>query len=148
MKIILISIAVIVISFMAYFALLGFNSKSGKALGLVNDRLGICPNKPNCICSEFSDDTSHYVKPFILKEDAMEKLIRIISDLGGVINQNNDKYLAATFTSQLFGFVDDLELRIDLNDEVIHVRSASREGHSDMSVNSKRVEEIRRLYEN
>jgi len=41
------------------------------------------------------------------------------------------------------GFVDDVEFHKDDINQVIHVRSASRLGKSDLGVNRKRVEEIR-----
>jgi len=46
----------------------------------------------------------------------------------------------------LFGFVDDLEIRIDAEVSVIHLRSASRVGKSDLGANRKRVEMIKKSY--
>ena len=43
----------------------------------------------------------------------------------------------------MFRFVDDLECRLDAENRVIHVRSASRVGYSDLGVNRKRVERLR-----
>jgi uncharacterized protein (DUF1499 family) len=51
-----------------------------------------------------------------------------------------------TFASALFGFVDDLEIRIDAEVGSIHLRSASRVGKSDLGANRKRVEIIQKLY--
>ena len=56
-------------------------------------------------------------------------------------------YLAATFTSSLFRFVDDLELRIDTGQKTIHLRSASRVGHGDGGVNRKRVEQLKNSFQ-
>jgi uncharacterized protein (DUF1499 family) len=41
------------------------------------------------------------------------------------------------------GFVDDVEFYLDADAKVIHVRSASRLGQSDLGVNRKRIETIR-----
>jgi uncharacterized protein (DUF1499 family) len=41
------------------------------------------------------------------------------------------------------GYVDDVEFYLDEGANVIHVRSASRLGKSDLGVNRQRVEEIR-----
>ena len=41
------------------------------------------------------------------------------------------------------GFVDDVEFLLDEDAKVIHVRSASRLGESDLGVNRKRIETIR-----
>jgi uncharacterized protein (DUF1499 family) len=55
-------------------------------------------------------------------------------------------YLHAEFTSAVFRFVDDVEFLADDMAKVIHVRSASRLGQSDLGVNRKRVEEIRKRW--
>ena len=55
-------------------------------------------------------------------------------------------YIHAIFKSALFRFVDDVELSFDDQRKVIDVRSASRTGYSDLGVNRKRVEEIRRRF--
>ena len=59
----------------------------------------------------------------------------------------SDSYLHAEFTSAVFRFIDDLEFLVDDTAKVIHVRSASRLGTSDLGVNRKRVEEIRRRWQ-
>jgi len=43
----------------------------------------------------------------------------------------------------VFRFVDDVEFHVDETAKLIHVRSASRVGHSDLGVNRRRVEAIR-----
>jgi len=63
------------------------------------------------------------------------------------IQSENDDYLAATFSSAIFGFVDDLEVRIDSVQNTGHIRSASRVGHSDGGVNRKRIELLNQLYQ-
>ena len=55
----------------------------------------------------------------------------------------SDSYLHAEFTSAIFRFVDDLEFLADDTAKVIHVRSASRVGYSDLGVNRKRIGQIR-----
>jgi uncharacterized protein (DUF1499 family) len=57
-----------------------------------------------------------------------------------------DNYLYAEFTSKLMGFVDDVEFLLDDSAKVIHVRSASRLGQSDLGVNRKRIEAIREKF--
>ena len=54
--------------------------------------------------------------------------------------------LHAEATSFLFRFVDDIELYFPVSEKVIHVRSASRAGYSDLGVNRTRVEEIRKRF--
>ena len=107
-----------------------------------------CPDKPNCVSTK-SDVTSHKVSPLTYKsslQEAKNKLIKIVKMLprSKIIN-NNESFLYVEFTSQVFRFVDDLEFYFN-EPGIIHFRSASRIGHSDMGVNRDRVEEIRLLF--
>jgi len=138
------------------FIVLLFNyrgiSKAGEAPGLVKGILSKCPNKRNCVCSEHKDDANHYIDPIILPQnstvDTFSLLKNVIQEMGGNVQVESCDYLAATFTSAIFKFVDDLEIRIDSTQEVIHIRSASRVGYSDMGVNKKRTELLRKLFNN
>ena len=42
-----------------------------------------------------------------------------------------------------FSFVDDINVILDTDTNLIHIRSASRTGHSDFGVNRKRIEALR-----
>jgi len=79
-------------------------------------------------------------------ESVSATLLQVISNLPRteVITSEGD-YIHATFTSQIMGYIDDVEFLIDADAGVVHVRSASRLGHSDLGVNRARVEEIRDL---
>jgi len=130
--------------------MLGHRSQSGEAHGLVDGRLKQCPEKPNCVNSEFASDAEHYIEPLVYSADdaarVASRLKTIIGDMGGSIQVEKPGYLAATFTSSLFRFVDDLELRIDTDQKTIHLRSASRVGHGDGGVNRKRVELLKNSF--
>jgi len=126
--------------------MLSAQSKPGEPLGLVNEQLTPCPDKPNCICSEYKNDTAHYTKPIIYKQSDLKLISSIITDMGGQVQIQTEHYIAATFTSALFGFVDDLEARLDQNKQLLHIRSASRVGHSDFGVNKKRLEHFKKIY--
>lgn len=52
-------------------------------------------------------------------------------------------YLHAEYRSKLFRFVDDVEFLFPPESNLIHVRSASRVGYSDMGVSRKRVAGLR-----
>jgi uncharacterized protein (DUF1499 family) len=73
--------------------------------------------------------------------------LRIIKELGGEIVVATDEYVAATFSSSLFGFIDDVECRLDASPKRIQIRSASRVGHSDLGVDRKRMEAMPRLFD-
>ena len=150
-RILLIAIAILTAIVFARFAMLGHGSKSGRAPGLVSGTLAPCPDKPNCVCSEFDEVAAHYIAPVdysdVPPEEAWGDILQIIKELGGEVAVANDGYLAATFSSSLFGFVDDVECRLDAPQQRIQIRSASRVGHSDLGVNRKRVEAMTRLFD-
>ena len=115
---------------------------------LIDGRLRPCPNSPNCVSSE-SDSTSSRIEPLSFQgrpEKAWGDLKETIRDMGGKIQEEHDGYLWATFTTRLFRFVDDVEFRMVSSDGMIHVRSGSRVGHSDLGVNRRRVEKLRTLF--
>ena len=149
-KIILAIIAILTVAGLVRFAMLGHNSKSEEASGLASGTLTPCPHKPNCVCSEFAADTTHYIAPLDYSgtppEKAWDDILQVIKESGGEISVANDEYIAATFSVSLFGFIDDVECRLDTSKNRIQIRSASRVGHSDLGVNKKRVEKIRRLF--
>jgi len=126
------------------FVMLGKASQEGAAFGLVNGLLAPCPEKPNCVNSEFSDDEMHAVSslPLTNQQQDLMKLKKIVSSGKGVILVDNNGYLSATYASPVFGFVDDVEFRVDADSKTIHLRSASRVGHSDLGVNRERAEKI------
>ena len=55
------------------------------------------------------------------------------------IVEQQTNYLHATASSQIFGFVDDLELYADTEHSVLQARSVSRLGESDLGVNEQRL---------
>lgn len=145
MKRLLIAILLIPILVVVVFFALGLYSTGGKPPGLINGKLAPCPQSPNCVSSETATSDSHAVAalPLPNSESPMNALRKAIEMTGGSINENNENYLAATYTSGVFKFVDDVELRLDTGSNLVHIRSASRVGYSDLGSNKKRVEKIR-----
>ncbi len=139
-----------VVTVIALFVM-GKVSETGQAPGIIDGRLTRCPDKPNCVCSEYRKDAEHFIERLELSEQPAESgtatVRAIITELGGVVKSERADYIAATFTSPLFGFVDDLEIRIDTHEALIHFRSASRVGHGDLGANRKRVELIRTRFQ-
>jgi uncharacterized protein (DUF1499 family) len=115
---------------------------------LLDGKLRACPKSPNCVSSE-GDTPSSRVDPLTFKgppEKAWGDLKETIRELGGKIQEEHDGYLWATFTSRVFRFVDDVEFRMVSTDGMMHVRSGSRVGYSDLGVNRRRVEKLRTLF--
>ena len=118
-------------------------------LGVRSGQLSSCPSTPNCVSSQ-SVDAEHSVEPFTYSspQKAFSDLKTVIQSLdrAKIITETKD-YLYVEFTSALMGFVDDVEFYLDGGKKVIHVRSASRLGESDLGVNRKRVETIRAKFD-
>ncbi|WP_260295211.1 DUF1499 domain-containing protein [Sedimenticola hydrogenitrophicus] len=150
MKIAFIIILAIAAAVMLLFFALGMVSWSGEPPGLVDGGLAKCPDKPNCVCSEYGEDRAHYTDPLQFppggQADALPLLKSLIEEMGGTVLAARDDYLAATFSSAIFRFVDDLEVRVDGARRQIHIRSASRVGYGDGGVNKRRVERLGKLY--
>lgn len=123
-------------------------SQQPENLGLKDGRLTPCPKSPNCVCS-FTDsaDAGHAIEPLQIPaglEQPMEALVRVIESLPRTeIVTRESNYLHAEFTTRLLRFVDDVEFQYVPEENLIHVRSASRVGYSDLGANRKRVEQIR-----
>ena len=112
-------------------------------------QLPACPQSPNCVSSQ-STDPEHFVEPFAYQgslEEAKRRLLQIITALPRTrIVEEEHAYIHAEYTSLIFRFTDDLEFAIDDTRKVIHIRSASRVGHSDLGANRKRMETLRRHF--
>jgi uncharacterized protein (DUF1499 family) len=121
-------------------------SRRAPDVGLQNGRLRPCPDSPNCVCS-FDTDDEHAIAPLdggndpAATFDRLRVLLQSMSRVQVVTDEGN--YLHAGFTTPLLRFVDDVEFLLDADAGVIHIRSASRVGHSDLGVNRKRVEQLR-----
>ena len=116
---------------------------------LVNGMLRPCPGTPNCVSSESTSPMSS-IAPISFsgsQEQAWETLKRVVREEGGYLHDEGTDYLWSTFTVPVFGFVDDVEFRLSATEGVIHVRSASRLGISDLGVNRGRVEQLRRAFQ-
>ena len=109
-------------------------------------QLAACPSSPNCVNSQ-SQDAQHKIEPLTYDStptQALAELKTVIESMERTkIITETDNYLYAEFTSKLMGFVDDVEFLVDNSAKVIHVRSASRLGQSDLGVNRQRIETIR-----
>ena len=78
----------------------------------------------------------------------MNRVSKIVLSLPGArLVSATDTYLHARVSTRWLRFVDDLELLLDPEAGLIHVRSASRVGHWDLGANRRRVERLRRELE-
>ena len=125
----------------------GMFAEPPQHLGASQGRLANCPDSPNCVNSQASDPR-HAIDPFPLAGDRSRVLHTLRSLLEEMprtkIVEERGDYLRAECTSRLLGFVDDVEILIDNTAGVIHFRSCSRTGYSDLGVNRRRMETLRR----
>ena len=142
----LIALLVSVAAWALAMTLLSYLSTKPTTLGAADGQFAPCPNKPNCVCSQSTDE--HAIEPLRAQGDpdaAWKRLGEVLATWPRTrVVTMTDSYLHAECTSALFRFVDDLECVLDRGAGVIHVRSASRAGHSDLGVNRRRVELLRR----
>ena len=114
--------------------------------GSARGRLAPCPSSPNCV-SSLANDELHRIAPLPFSGAAAAAIGRVEGIVRSLprasVTTSTGDYLHAEFRSAVFRFVDDVEFLADESAGVIHVRSASRVGSSDLGVNRKRVEDIR-----
>lgn len=127
------------------------NSRSAPVhvLGLTEGRLASCPESPNCVSPQ-ADDAEHRIEPISIEgscTQAMQRLQEVLKQMPRCrIVSAEGNYLHAQFRSLLLGFVDDVEFLCDEAGNVLHFRSASRVGYSDLGVNRERMEDIRQRF--
>ena len=109
-------------------------------------KLPLCLNSPNCVSSQ-AQDAKHFIEPFKISNDPEEAWAALKKALNNqsriVITHETHDTLHAEATSLVFRFVDDINVILDVENKLIHIRSASRTGHSDFGVNRKRIEALR-----
>ncbi len=115
------------------------------SLGHDNGQLLACPDSPNCVSSQAELVDSHYINALEdLDGSKWARLGMVLNGMDGASQMGSEgNYTYYTFQTKLMGFVDDVEFFYAPDQSVIHVRSASRVGQSDMNANRKRVEMIR-----
>ena len=114
------------------------------------DRLSPCPDSPNCV-SSLAENKKHFIEPIPYhgeKAVAQYELLEILHSFKRArLVTIEENYIHAEFVSFIFRFVDDVEFYFDNAKKLIQVRSASRTGYSDFGVNRRRIEEIRKQFD-
>jgi uncharacterized protein (DUF1499 family) len=142
----------ILLPMLCFAVLIGCTGTPPTNIGVKEGKLAACPSSPNCVSSQSqAEDKEHYIQPLHYagsRDEAKAALISVIESMKRArIITVRDDYVYAEFTSRIFRFVDDVEFYFDDATKTIHVRSASRLGHSDLGVNRKRIETIRLLFD-
>jgi uncharacterized protein (DUF1499 family) len=127
--------------FWVIFMIFGTNSHAAEA-----KKLPPCPNSPNCVSSQ-ATDKDHFIEPFkivgAINSASTALRTALVSQKRTIITEETENTLHAEATSLIFRFVDDVDVILDTEARLFHIRSASRIGYGDFGVNRKRVEELR-----
>lgn len=122
------------------------DAAAASGLGVTDGHLAACPASPNCVVSQ-DGDPKHAIDPIAYHVDrdrAKETLLKVINAVPRTeVIEKTDNYIHALSKSRIFKFVDDVEFYFPKDENVIHMRSASRVGESDLGVNRRRMEQIR-----
>lgn len=114
-------------------------------------RLKECPTSPNCVSTQTQQEDKK-MDPIPFERDPKEvvEIIKGVVESRPRTNLENESsnYLHYTFKSRIFGFIDDVEFKIDAGQKLIHFRSASRTGYSDLGVNKNRMTELKKAIKN
>lgn len=139
-------VALVVLAPVVVLAILSALAAKPKYLGAVDGRLAACPKALNCVSTQATDN-QHKIEAIVFggnPDDAMMRLKEVIAAIPRMkIVAQSENYIHAEATSLIFRFRDDVEFLIDRQAKVIHFRSASRVGHSDLGANRARMERIR-----
>jgi uncharacterized protein (DUF1499 family) len=142
-------LVLLTLAFVAVLAIVK-NCRTPEAVGLRQGRLSPLPFTPNAVSSQ-TEDEKRFVAPLPFTGDLQEThrtLRRAIVDYPGKVTIVTDTstYIHCVFRSVIFGFRDDVEFHLDDTSRLVHFRSASRVGYSDLGVNRGRYETLAALY--
>lgn len=107
--------------------------------------LSPCGNLPNCVNSQSGRglQSSKPVKANAEQWAMLKAWISMQKDWQIIIE--DESYIQAVVSTPLMKFKDDIQLLYLVESNLIHVRSSSRLGLSDLGANANRVEKLRTL---
>lgn len=112
---------------------------------LKDNPLDPCPDSPNCVRESREVGVS--------VDDAKSTAVKVIEEMDGKITNREEEDAIIRSEFKAFVFTDDLDVAVtsvrnDSTRSVIHIRSASRVGRSDLGVNPDRVKTFWELLSN
>ncbi|SDU10413.1 DUF1499 domain-containing protein [Halopseudomonas salegens] len=149
LKTLLIILALLALLIVAFFVRIYWQNAQVPALGHTQGQLTPLSSKPNGVSSQTSD-ADKKVEPWPFIDDqssSMQAIMAAVQSYGeaDVVTQEPN-YLRVVFVTPRMRFRDDAEFYLDADTKLVHFRSASRAGHSDMGLNRKRHQALTRLY--
>ncbi|TXF88693.1 DUF1499 domain-containing protein [Neolewinella aurantiaca] len=104
-----------------------------------------CPQSPNCVSTQ-TDQEAKKRDPIPYIGSTSDAKLRLMKAIDGMkrtrLKTETDNYLHYTFKTWPIPFIDDVEFLFDEEAKLIHYRSASRVGHSDLGANAKRMDKV------
>jgi len=135
---------------MAAYSLLYYQNSRIPELGHTDGHLTALPPSPNAVSSQ-TENPSKQVEPLPFKNnlaETLQALLKAINHYGGVeIVLLQQDYIRVVFITPLMGFRDDAEFYLDREKRLVHFRSASRSGYSDMGLNQERYQQLATYYQ-
>lgn len=134
----------------AVFVIVIKNTRTPDTVGVHQGRLSPLPSSPNAVSSQ-TDDTGQFVAPLPFagdQEQTRAALLEAIRSYPGKVRIETEtpSYIHCVFTTDVLRFRDDVEFLLDGQNRLIHFRSASRIGYSDLGANRRRYETLAELY--
>ncbi|MFM7563840.1 MAG: DUF1499 domain-containing protein [Planctomycetota bacterium] len=126
------------------------HSRPNQDLRPTAGKLPACPETPNCVSTQ-ATRADQKMEPIRVSGDpdlAFQRMVKLIQEQPRtrLVEQTAD-YAHFAFTTLVFRFVDDVQLLLDRDQGVIHFRSASRVGHSDLGTNRRRMTMLVKKFE-
>lgn len=146
---------ILIIGFFVFMAmalvLMLQNSRMPADLGVHAGLLAPLPASPNAVSSQ-TDRKNRQVVPLPFIGDLPQTrqiLLQVIESYPGRVQiiSATDTYIHCVFSTDWLRFKDDVEFFLDAESKVVHFRSASRSGFSDMGMNRRRYETLAALYQ-
>lgn len=116
-------------------------------VGPVEGELRPTPSTPNGVCSQ---GPGANIEPFPMLEGeaaasrTQAALVDLLSaEPRASVRTAEEGYVHAVFWTPFLRFADDVEFLVSPAEGVVHVRSASRIGYSDLGANRARLEDLR-----
>ncbi len=149
MKILMIIVLVLVTLVAVAFGYIYWQNSQVPELGVRDGQLTPLSGNPNGVSTQ-AVDTSKSVAPWPFKADqpaTMDAIKAAVAAHGGgeIVTERAD-YLRVLFTTPKMRFRDDAEFYLDSDARVVHFRSESRAGKSDLGLNRQRHQQLTTLY--
>ncbi|MEE1673872.1 DUF1499 domain-containing protein [Agarivorans aestuarii] len=136
-------IVLVVLGFMVFK-----NLSTPSDLGLQSGRLAPLASSPNGVSSYAEGEKKVAALPFKadLKSTQLAALRAFAHMPNNKVISRDEQYVHSVFFSPTVGYRDDVELHFDQAEHLVHFRSQSRVGYSDMGINNQRYQEFAKLY--